>query len=294
MATDDHVLELLDGYLYGTLAESEMRRVARHTTDCKICRTAPDEAERCKAAVENIPPSEASEALIRKTLEKVAMASIAREQKWRRFRQVVSLATAAAVLLIASVHIYYFKLAPSSTDLRILGQNELLAGTPASLRLAVFDVRTNQPLPRVPLTVALYNSESRETVELAQLTTDDRGNANPQFELPDWPEGKYELRVVAGTGDGEAIERQVELKRAWQLMLSTDKPVYQPGQVLHLRTLALRRPDLKPVAGEELLFTITDPAGNVIFKQRDLTSRFGLASADCQFAGEIIEGGYQV
>ena len=61
-----------------------------------------------------------------------------------------------------------------------------------------------------------------------------------------------------------------------------------------MRSLGLKKPDLKPVAGHEATFTIADPKGNVIFKQQDVTSRFGIASADCPLAAEIIEGEYQI
>src|SRR5262249_6761492 len=79
-----------------------------------------------------------------------------------------------------------------------------------------------------------------------------------------------------------------------ELMLSTDKPVYQPGQVIRMRGLALRRPDRKPVAGREIVFSVTDPRGNVVFRQRGVTSSFGISAADCALADELIEGPYQV
>ena len=77
-------------------------------------------------------------------------------------------------------------------------------------------------------------------------------------------------------------------------MASTDKPVYQPGQVIRMRGLALRRPDLKPVAGQMMSFSLTDPRGNVVFREAEPTSRFGIGSADCPMADELIEGNYQV
>ena len=77
-------------------------------------------------------------------------------------------------------------------------------------------------------------------------------------------------------------------------MTSTDKPVYQPGQVIRMRSLALRRPDLKPVAGQMMSFSLTDPRGNVVFREGSPTSRYGISSADCPMADELIEGNYQV
>jgi hypothetical protein len=77
-------------------------------------------------------------------------------------------------------------------------------------------------------------------------------------------------------------------------MLSTDKPVYQPGQVIRMRGLALRRPDHRPVAGQTMVFSVTDPRGNVVFRQRGVTSAFGISAGDCALADELIEGPYQV
>ena len=77
-------------------------------------------------------------------------------------------------------------------------------------------------------------------------------------------------------------------------MLSSDKPVYQPGQVIRLRSLALAQPELRPVAGHAVAYAIRDPKGNVIFRKQDVTSRFGIASADCPLADEIAEGSYQI
>src|SRR5262249_4216173 len=113
------------------------------------------------------------------------------------------------------------------------------------------------------------------------------------FQLPDWPDGAYQLRVVAHPdGKPETVTHEVRLKRSWKLMLSSDKPVYQPGQEIHVRALALRRPDLKPVAGHTAAFSIIDPKGNIISKRQDVTSKYGITSLDCPLASEIIEGPY--
>src|SRR5262249_39160470 len=133
------------------------------------------------------------------------------------------------------------------------------------------------------------------TIELAKFNTDEFGTGQPRLRLPDWPDGDYELHVaMRPAGREERIARTVKLRRAWQVMVSSDRPVYQPGQVIHLRGLALRRPHLKPVAGQDAVFTVTDPKNNVVFRRTGPTSNFGIAAADCALADEIIEGNYQV
>ena len=54
------------------------------------------------------------------------------------------------------------------------------------------------------------------------------------------------------------------------------------------------QPLRKPVAGEAIEFSVADPKGNVIFRKRDVTSRFGIAAIDCPLATEINEGAYQI
>ena len=132
-------------------------------------------------------------------------------------------------------------------------------------------------------------------VRLASFTTDQFGSGTVLMQLPDWVPGSYKLRVTARAGwHTESIEQTVALRRSWQLMLTSDKPVYQPGEVIRLRSLALSRPQRKPVAGQEAVFSVTDPKGNTIFRKRDVTSRFGISSTDCPLAGEILEGPYQL
>jgi uncharacterized protein YfaS (alpha-2-macroglobulin family) len=77
-------------------------------------------------------------------------------------------------------------------------------------------------------------------------------------------------------------------------MLSSDKPVYQPGQTIQVRALGLRLPQLRPLAGKEALFTIRDPKDNIIFKQRLTSSKYGIAAIECPLATEVNEGPYTV
>ncbi|HKC89155.1 MAG TPA: MG2 domain-containing protein, partial [Blastocatellia bacterium] len=61
--------------------------------------------------------------------------------------------------------------------------------------------------------------------------------------------------------------------------VSTDKPLYQPGQTLRVRVLGLDR-DRKAWANVEGTLKIRDPEGSYIFRAEFKTSRFGVASVD--------------
>ncbi len=290
-AKDEHVLHRLDDYLHGLLTERETGRVEGHCSACPECRAALEEARQLQAALASVPPTEASPTLIVATLRTIHQMRWRRKQRAYRAFFVLAFGSAAAILLLGLLQVHYQNLAPTPYDLVVLGQRDLLAASAASLRIRLFDRRDGRPLVGAPVRVELRRGG--ESVQLASFKTDPYGSGQPQCHLPDWPDGAGELHIVARTPGGEEeIRRPVQLRRSWKVMLSSDKPVYQPGQTIHVRALALRRPDLHPVAEQATVFTLSDPRGNVLFKDTRQTSRFGIAGTDCELDADIQEGAY--
>jgi uncharacterized protein YfaS (alpha-2-macroglobulin family) len=299
----DHALDLVDPYLHEALEPADAEWVESHCESCPVCKVALEEARKRFAVLATVPASEASEQLVQTTLERIGVA----EQYARRRRRLLwwgVMPVAAAVLLtLGGLHTYYGLMRPSPYEIVVLGQNQLLSGSPASLRVRVLNRSTGLPLAQVPVDILLaYQGRGgggwNHGDELASFTTDTDGSGQPRFVVPDpgnWQDGDLRLRVIAHVeGKPEELLVPITLKRSWKLMLSSDKPLYQPGQEIHLRSLALQTSTLRPVAGQETTFSITDPKGNVIFKRKDVTSPFGIAWADCPLATEIIEGPYQI
>ncbi|MBM4070510.1 MAG: hypothetical protein FJ271_16375 [Planctomycetes bacterium] len=288
----DHILEEADCYFHDVLNGFEKRYVEEHAERCPVCKVALDEARKRFEALMAMPACEAAGELIQAAIQKVEAHEKRRyERRWRR--RAGWLGAAAAVLLLVGLHVYYFTLKPAPYDLRVLGQSRFIADSDASLRVRVVHQPDGKPLKDIPVTIELIAEKKADhVVALASFTTDEQGTGQPRFHLPDWPPGDYELRVRARTGTPQVISRKIKLARSWKLMLTSDRPVYQPGQTIHLRGLALRGMDLKPVVGQEAIFTVADPKGNIIFKQKEVTSKFGITSSDCPLASEIIEGTY--
>jgi hypothetical protein len=288
---NDHVQPLVDDYLHDLLSPAETARVEAHCAACAVCQTTLDEARQRRAALMSLPPREASPQLLDSTLQRI-------EQYKRRPRRALrnylisSLAgLAAAALVLLGMQVYYSSLAATSADLIVLGQHQLIAAAPGSLRILLVDRKTNLPMAGVPVTVELHRRG--EVQELTNSKTDAHGAVEPRFTLPDWEDRDCQLHVRARAPSGEEhVTQQIELHRSWKLMLTSDKPVYQPGQTIQARALALRRPDLHAVAGQTAVFTLNDPKGNVLFKEEVKTSAFGIASTECLLDQEIAEGAY--
>jgi hypothetical protein len=290
---NDHVVAFVDDYLHDVLEPYDAAYVERHCEECRICKPALEEARKRLAALQTLPAIEPSQQLIQATLQRIDTQD-RRTRKIRRWFLAASLpALAASALFIGIMHLYYAHMSPTPYDLRILGQNRLISGSMASVRIRLMDRSKNAPMSGVPVDVELTGGGL--SAQLASFVTNAEGTGEPRFQLPEWADGDYKLHIKARPGkDVEEITETVQLRRSWKLMLSSDKPVYQPGQTILIRSLALRRADLKPVAGQEVTFSITDPKGNVIFKKQDVTSKFGIASAECPLASEILEGRYDI
>jgi hypothetical protein len=294
---NEHVADRLDDYLHEVLSPEEAARIKEHCEACPTCRTALEEARKRLAALQAVPASEASEQQIQAVMKKIDSHERSRRRVRKWFLWGTGGVAAAAAAIIAAVHIYYARLTPSPVDLEVFGQRVLLRDGHASLRIRLVDRASQTPLAGIPVDVQFYEPEAEKggTLSLTRFVTDGHGTGQPSFSVPEWIDQKTYLRVVAHTKDGpEIITWPITFKRSGKVMLSSDKPVYQPGQTIHLRALALRKTDLLPLADQEATFSIRDPRGNVIFKHKAKTSKYGITAADCPLAGEILEGPYSI
>jgi 5-hydroxyisourate hydrolase-like protein (transthyretin family) len=92
----------------------------------------------------------------------------------------------------------------------------------------------------------------------------------------------------------DQLERSVTVERSYKVLLTTDKPLYQPGQVIRVRALALDAFTLRPAAEQQVEFVIADPKGNKVFRRTEVTSANGIAAVDFQLANEVNAGAYKI
>jgi hypothetical protein len=176
---------------------------------------------------------------------------------------------------------------------------EFFAGSTTAIRCAVHRVKSiaeTLPLAGARVQVTLQSADGKGKVfSLFSGQTRKDGTAEARFQVPQVPTGQYSLVVTTQSALGEEkLERKVQVKSEAKILLVSDKPLYQPGQMMHLRALALRPFDLKPVGGAEIVFEVEDAKGNKVFKRAHKTSPYGIAFEEFQLADEVNEGAYQV
>ena len=151
---NDHILDYADDYLHDVLSAAENEYVEKHCESCRICKVALEEARKRQAAFETVPACEASEGLIRGTLARIDTYEGKRLRGRRLFARILLPAAAAAALLLGALHIYYANLTVSPADIRVLGQNQLLAGALGSLRIRVVDHFSGLAMANIPVRIA--------------------------------------------------------------------------------------------------------------------------------------------
>lgn len=176
---------------------------------------------------------------------------------------------------------------------RIFAQRAYASGAPASVRIITVDSKGGNPLRDSRVKLELVNGDGATILFAGR--TDSFGTAQIAFDMPAETFGSRHLRVTADTSIGAVTaNQQIQLERRDRILLTTDKPLYQPGQTIHLRALALDGPSRAAIADKPIILEVEDGKGNKVFKKRDRTDRFGVASADFELADEVNFGPYHI
>lgn len=178
--------------------------------------------------------------------------------------------------------------------IHIIGQQAYVSGSQAAVRVVATDSR-NEVIPgggllRIDL---LVSDEKPHLLYQGQLNR--RGTAEAQFQLPRGLAGAFSLRYTVDTAIGSTdFTEPVRVEEAQSIFLTTEKPIYQPGQTVHLRALVLDRISHQALDHGKLTFEVEDSRGNKVFKKFTSTDEFGIAFAEFALADEVNLGTYHI
>jgi hypothetical protein len=150
--------------------------------------------------------------------------------------------------------------------------------------------------------VVLMDGDEPSVKLRASAVTDDQGYAYFQFPIPTgYPSFPHQTHPAGGEiiARGQRGEFTAETKgdvlvnQFAQILISTDKPLYQPGQMLHIRALALR-PSGRALPDQKLVFTIADPEESKLLQTEVKTTRFGIAALDWPIPDNSRLGDYRI
>lgn len=178
--------------------------------------------------------------------------------------------------------------------LHIRGQQSYLSGSRAAVRVVVTDSQNDPITGRSTLRIDLKApGQDRRTLLTGRLNQ--RGTSEASVQFPSGLSGNCELHYVVDTSLGSTeFTQTVRLQDKVGILLTTEKPIYQPGQLIHIRALALDRANHEAVANRPLTFEVEDSRGNKVFKKPTRTDDFGIASAEFGLASEVNLGTYHL
>lgn len=128
-----------------------------------------------------------------------------------------------------------------------------------------------------------------KTLHLYQGKMDENGYVKPLFAVPNIT-GEGELVVTVGD---EQIREDVSIVDTHQILISTDKPLYQPGQTIHIRMLTYENID--PVASDDSIeLSIVDPDGNLMEKKFLQPNEYGVTNFDFYLSDQLSLGNYEI
>ena len=196
----------------------------------------------------------------------------------------VSLVTSAAIgLAVYSLDNAYIA---SKYDLVSYVPDRILAGGDSSILIMTMDNHGN-PTGGKPIEVKLKVGNSTQTLWSGRTDVD--GFASPVFKAPS-ESGKVELVVTSGP---EEITTPTVIDDTIRIIITTDKPIYQPGQTMHVRVLSFSGANPLPEQ-LTLVLEVIDPNGDKIFKKQLAPNEFGISSYDLALSDQMIQGTYTI
>jgi len=144
----------------------------------------------------------------------------------------------------------------------------------------------------VEMSVALLKGDRLASGDVEVTLKDDKGvvaragsridgKGIVELKLPQLPSGDYEIQVK---GPGFTEKASIKVESSFLLFLETDKPIYKPGQTIHISAISLNS-ELKPVS-QKITVEAQDAKGIKIFKKEVTTDQYGMAELELPLSEE--------
>ncbi len=306
-----HVEAELLAFLDGELDERERARVETHLAACSRCAAELEQLRLLQGeldatldiALGPVRLPAAADRRIRGHLRaRLETGASARGRLWWGLWQRRGLATQMllAVLVLAfavnTQQLVSLEPGPAPPETLVLGYDRMAPGSQAGLRVLVRStdeaIGKSEPVEGAEIVVRIGRTPGLASIVYTGQT-DASGSAEVAFKVPEDLEGEASLIVETSSAGGtDRIVRPIVIARDYGLFLSSDKPVYRPGQTIHVRALALATTDHRPAGGQDIHFTILDPNGQPLAQRVVPGSDFGIAGFDLPLAADAAHGQY--
>jgi hypothetical protein len=183
---------------------------------------------------------------------------------------------------------------PDLFSLEVSTPQQASAGSNQYIHVRAVHPITRKPVKDVSVNAQLKLDDDEKTLKAAAVT-DAEGHALLTLTMPaKLADDEGELKVIGRHGGFVCeADEDIELEEHAQVIVTTDKPIYQPGQPLHVRALMFNA-NKRAAANAEATLKILDPEDTTVFETDLVSSRFGVVTADWPIPESTRLGNYTV
>ena len=182
-------------------------------------------------------------------------------------------------------------------QLQMAAAGKVEPGTRYPVGLRALSYPEGRPLARQQIQLTMEIGDNDEKPMNRRVTTDGNGNATVTLEMPRKPKDEKGTVWATATRGGfeeiATVDFEFPKEPQARVTVSTDKPLYQPGQTVHMRMMAFGA-DKKVLQGRKIEVSIENEENEEEFRQTVTTSRFGIASLDWVIPNLLRLGGQTV
>ncbi len=206
---------------------------------------------------------------------------------WLRLRYVITSKNGPGFVPVRGM-VQLGPLMSNAFELRMTASRFALSGTKYPVRVRVDNPSTGKPCPGVPVEFELSIDDDEDHPVVRTAVTDKAGYAVTIFDLPS--DSSVSTGEITATARRDSLQESESIDfrfvRLSSMTVTTDKPLYQPGQTLHMRLLAFGF-DKQAWAGASIKLSIQDSEGQEVYRTTVTTSKFGVATADWDIPAKL-------
>ena len=186
------------------------------------------------------------------------------------------------------------EIAPELFTLRVAARDRADVGKSYVVRVTADHFLKKTPVAGVRVRAVLLRNKTEILSNSA--ITNDKGWVTFSFDqIPFSNQQEMTLQIEAvKNGIHDEYKREISLETRAEIIVSNDKPIYQPGQTYHARILAFTTPIRRAIPSAAGLMQIKTPDGEVIYKAPFVTNEFGVASVEWKLPDDLRLGDYNV
>lgn len=174
----------------------------------------------------------------------------------------------------------------------VMAGEEVAPGGQAAAHVVVTDPNSGERLEDAGVTLYLETENGSERERVASGRTGPDGSYTAEFEAPD-ETGTHRLVVVSEDGGvSDEVETTVTVDRSYSIVVETDRPIYRPGDDVHVRGVVRNRGG--DAADGTARVEITGPNANRLFSREVSLNEYGTGNITFPISSEAPPGRYRV